>query len=263
MAVYDLQEQEQLDDLKLWWSRYGNKVASVMIALAVAYLGYQGWRWYSAGHAEAASTLYAAVSEGARTDNAAKSKEAMAQLADRYSGTPYAPRAALVYAKTLWDSGDKAGARAQLQWVLDHSTDNELLQVARFRLAETWLDEGKSDEALKLLDAKTDDAFAGIYADLRGDALAAAGRNDEARKAYEIALSKIDARSPYRNYIEVKFQSLGGGTVAAPPLAGFTVPAAATKAAATPAAAAQAPATLPASPSIAPASAPAKDAAKP
>ena len=261
MAVYDLEEQEQLDDLKAWWSRHGNKVAGVVIALCVAYLGYQGWRWYSAGHSEAASTLYAAVSEGARTDNAAKSKEAMAQLADRYSGTPYAARAALLYAKTLWDSGDKAGARTQLQWVLDHSTDSELLQVTRFRLAETWLDEGKSDEALKLLDAKTDDAFVGIYADLRGDALSAAGRNDDARKAYEIALSKIDARSPYRNYIEVKFQSLGGGTVAAPAITGFTAPA---KAAAAPKASAPAgtpPKDLNAP--AAPASAPAKSAAKP
>ena len=55
MAVYDLEEQEQLDDLKAWWSRHGNKVAGVVIALCVAYLGYQGWRWYSAGHSEAAS----------------------------------------------------------------------------------------------------------------------------------------------------------------------------------------------------------------
>ncbi len=243
MAVYDLEEQEQLDDLKAWWSRHGNKIAAVVIALCVVYIGYQGWRWYSAGHAEAASTLYSAVSEGARTSNLAKSKEAVAQLADRYAGTPYAPRAAMMYAKQLWDSGDKAGARTQLQWVLDHSTDSELLEVTRYRLAQTWLDEGKSDEALKLLDAKTDDAFAGVYADLRGDALAAAGRNDEARKAYEIALAKIDARSPYRNYIEVKFESLGG-VASAPALPGAVAPgggAAATSAPA-PAAAAQTPA---------------------
>ncbi|MEO6929385.1 MAG: tetratricopeptide repeat protein [Casimicrobiaceae bacterium] len=210
MAVYDLEEQDQLDDLKLWWTRHGSKIAAAVIAVCVVFVGYQGWRWYSAGHAEAASTLYQAVSDGARTQHAAKSKEAMKQLADRYSGTPYAARAAVLYAKQLWDDGDKAGARAELQWTLDHSTDSELLEVTRYRLAETWLDEGKSDEALKLLDAKTDDAFAGMYADLRGDAFTVAGRNDDARKAYETALAKLDARSPYRNYVEVKFQALGG-----------------------------------------------------
>ncbi|MEO6749754.1 MAG: tetratricopeptide repeat protein [Casimicrobiaceae bacterium] len=277
MAVYDLEEQEQLDDLKIWWSRHGNKIAAAVIAVCVAYLGYQGWRWYSTGHTEAASTLYGAVSEGARTSDLAKSKEAMAQLADRYAGTPYAPRAALLYAKELWDSGDKAGARIQLQWVLDHTTDNELLEVTRYRLAETWLDEGKSDEALKLLDAKTDDAFAGIYADLRGDALAAAGRNDEARKAYEIALAKIDARSPYRNYIEVKFQSLGGIVADTLPSAPGAAPQPAAKSAAlqpaeksaAPQSSAQSAAPQPAAPPGAPAraaavpAAPPKDPAKP
>lgn len=262
MAVLDLEEQEQLEDFKLWWSRHGNAIASVVIAICVAYLGYQGWRWYSAGHAEAASVLYGAVSEGVRTNNIAKSKEAMTQLVDRYSGTPYAPRAALLYAKALWDSGDKVGARAQLQWVLDHATDAELLQVTRYRLAEAWLDEGKSDEALKLLDAKTDDAFTGVYADLRGDALAAAGRTDDARKAYEIALAKLDARSPYRNFVEVKFQALGGGTVP-PPAIGGSAAAAANRGAApaspTPAAANPTAATAPA----APAPAPSKEAAKP
>jgi predicted negative regulator of RcsB-dependent stress response len=261
MAAYDPQELEQLEDLKAWWTRHGNKIASVIIVFAVAYLGYQGWRWYSTGHVEAASTLYAAVSEGARTNNPAKAKEAMAQLTDRYAGTPYAPRAALLYAKTLWDSGDKAGARAQLQWVLDHSTDNELLQVTRYRLAETWLDEGKSDEALKLLDAKTDDAFTGIYADLRGDALTVAGRKDDARKAYEIALAKIDPRSPYRNYIEVKFESLGGIRAPAPAVPGATgasTASAKADAAKTDAAKPAAPAKGDAAPA-----APAKDAAKP
>lgn len=265
MATYDPQEQEQLEDLKAWWTLHGNKIAAVIIAFAVAYLGYQGWRWYSAGHAEAASTLYGAVSEAARTDNPAKAKEAMAQLADRYAGTPYAPRAALLYAKALWDSGDKTGARTQLQWVLEHSTDNELLQVTRYRLAETWLDEGKADEALKLLDAKTDDAFIGIYADLRGDALASAGRVDDARKAYEVALAKLDARSPYRNFVEVKFQALGGGTVPPPPVPGAAVPAAA--GGSTPptssTTASKADANAPARDAPPKTSAPAKDAAKP
>jgi predicted negative regulator of RcsB-dependent stress response len=237
MAAYDLEEQEQIDALKSWWARYGNQVATVVIVVCVAWIGWQGWRWFSAGHIEAASTLYRAVADAEHGNDMAKAKEAMTQLADRYAGTPYAPRAALLYAKMLWDAGDKAGARAQLQWVLEHSSGSELAQVTRFRLAETWLDEGKSDEALKVLDAKTDDAFAGIYADLRGDALVAAGRTDEARKAYETALAKIDVRSPYRNYVEVKYQSLGGGAARTP------APAATPDSTATPAGAPSSPAT--------------------
>jgi predicted negative regulator of RcsB-dependent stress response len=217
MAVYDLEEQEQLDALKSWWSEHGNRIAGLVIAVCVAFIGVQGWRWYEANRLDTASVLYGAVADAARTDDAAKGKAAMTQLADRYAGTPYAPRAALVYAKLLFDGGDKAGARAQLQWALDRADDPDLAAVARYRLAEAWLDDGKPDEALKLVDAKVPDAFAGIYADLRGDALTVAGRKDDARKAYETALAKLDARSPYRNYVEVKFHALGGEVAPTPP----------------------------------------------
>ena len=61
-----------------------------------------------------------------------------------------------------------------------------------------------------MLDAKTDEAFAGLFADLRGDVLAAAGKPADAKAAYQLALSKIDAKSPYRGFIQVKFDALGG-----------------------------------------------------
>ena len=35
MAYYDLEEQEQLDDLKAWWKENGNLVILAVIALAV------------------------------------------------------------------------------------------------------------------------------------------------------------------------------------------------------------------------------------
>jgi predicted negative regulator of RcsB-dependent stress response len=247
MATFDLQEQDQLEDLKAWWARYGNIVAGVVLAISVGFIGVQGWRWYQGNHQEAAATLYNAVSEGVRSNDAAKSKDAMAQLADRYTGTPYAARAALLYAKQLWDAGDKAGARTQLNFVIDHANSVELAEVARYRLAQAALDDGKTDEALRLLDAKTDDAFAGMYADLRGDALMAAGRTDDARTAYQTSLAKLDQRSPYRSYVEVKYQALGGTAPppgAPPPGAPDTAAAVAIPAAAAPAA--SAPASTPA-----------------
>ena len=139
----------------------------------------------------------------------------MAQLAERFGRTGYAPRAALLYAKLAWDQGDKAGAKAQLQWVIDRAGEDELKQVARFRLAEALLDEKQYDEALATLDAKHAEPFAGLYADLRGDALAAAGRHDDAKAAYQTALAKLDAKSPYRNYVQVKLDSLPGGSAPA------------------------------------------------
>ena len=81
-------------------------------------------------------------------------------------------------------------------------------------MAELLLNERKYDEALAMLDAKHGDPFAALYADLRGDALAAAGRTADARAAYQLAHSKFDEKSPYRNYVQVKLESLGGAPAA-------------------------------------------------
>ena len=98
----------------------------------------------------------------------------------------------------------------QVQWVVDRADETELKEVARYRLAEVLLNDKQYDEALKVLDAKHGEPFAGLYADLRGDALAAAGRADDARAAYALALAKLDAKSQYRTYVQVKLDSLGG-----------------------------------------------------
>lgn len=215
MAVYDLEEQEKIDDLKAFWRRWGNAITYAIIAVCVAYIGVQGWRWYSAQQAEEAAVLYGAVASGARDKDLAKSRDALAQLTSKFAGSGYAPRAALLHAKLLWDNGDKAGAKTQLQWVVDRATDDELKAVARFRLAEALLDEKAFDQALATLDAKHPEPFTGLYADLRGDALAAAGRLEQARTAYQTALAKLDAKSAYRNYVQVKLDALGGPPAAA------------------------------------------------
>jgi len=241
MAVYDLEEQEKLDDLKAFWKRWGNLISGVVIAICLAYIGAQGWRWWQQKQAEEAAVLYGAVAGAVRGNDVAKARDAMGQLAARFAGTGYAPRAALLYARLLWDGNDKPGARAQLAWVIENAREDELKAVARYRLAEAQIDDRQYDQALATLDAKHPDAFAGLYADLRGDALASAGRTADARGAYQAALAKLDTKSPYRNYVQVKLDALGGET----PAAVGAAPAAATAPAA-PAAAAPVPSGTPA-----------------
>ena len=222
MAVYDLEEQEKIDDLKAWWAVNGKYVSAAVVIFAVGFIGVQGWRWYQGTQAEKASVLYQAVSQAARANDAVKAKEPATQLAERFSATAYAPRGALLYAKLLYDAGDKTAAKAQLQWVIDHGGEDELKAVARFRLAQILLDEKQYDEALKTLDAKTDEAFAAIYADLKGDILAAVGKTTDARVAYQASLAKLDPKSTYRAFVQAKLDALGGpvsavtGAIASP-----------------------------------------------
>ena len=237
MAAYDLEEQEKIDDLKAWWNQYGNTISVGIILACVVIGGVQGWRWWAGRRAAEAAVLYQAVSDGARKSDPAKAKDAMTTLADKFGGTAYAPRGALLYAKLLFDAGDKNGAKAQLAWVIDHADEDELRAIARYRLAGVQLDEKQYDEALKTLDAKRPASFNGLYADLRGDALSAAGRAADARVAYQEALATLDPKSQYRSYVQVKLDAVGGAAPATPATT-----------AATPSAPAQAASSAPAAP---------------
>jgi len=91
MAVYDLEEQDQLEDLKTWWVMWGNYVTAAVVAICIAIVVVQGWRWWQRSQAEQASVLYSSVSTAARTNDVPKAKDAMAQLTDKYAGTNHTP----------------------------------------------------------------------------------------------------------------------------------------------------------------------------
>ena len=46
MAHYDLEEQEQIANLKTWWSMYGNLVCAVVIIVSLGVISWQAWNWY-------------------------------------------------------------------------------------------------------------------------------------------------------------------------------------------------------------------------
>jgi predicted negative regulator of RcsB-dependent stress response len=47
-SALDLQEQEQLDNLKAFWNQYGNLITWTLLTLALlaGFAGWNGWNWY-------------------------------------------------------------------------------------------------------------------------------------------------------------------------------------------------------------------------
>ena len=207
--AYDLEEQEQIDAIKGWWTEYGKLVMLVVIAFLITIAAFQGWRYYRAQQTERAATLFSQLDEAERASDPKRVRDIAAQIIDKYASTQYAGMAALAAAKAGVSTGEIEEAKKNLQWAVDRAKDEDMRAVARLRLAGALLDEKKYDEALKVLAVKTGDAYAMLYADLRGDVLAAQGKAAEARAAYQLALDKSDTGSSYRRLIDLKLDALG------------------------------------------------------
>ncbi len=214
MAAYDLDEQEKLGDLKAWWARNGNYVTGAITVVALVIAANQGWKWYTAKQATEASTLYFALSDAATKNEAAKVKDASAQLMEKFAGTGYAPRGALLAAKTAFDAGDLTTAKTQLEWVVANSKEDELKGIARMRLAAVLLDQKQYDAALAALDGKHSEAFAGLFLDMKGDIYNVQGKAADAKTAYEAALPKLDSKGSQKQYTQLKLDAVSAAAAA-------------------------------------------------
>jgi predicted negative regulator of RcsB-dependent stress response len=207
----DLEEQEQLAELKAWWKQYGNLVLLTIIAGALVVAGWNGWRWYQSSQAAQASALYDTLAKAVGAGDAKALRDAGGALTEGYPRTLYASMGALAAARFHFERNELKSAKAQLQWVLERSPSEEYREIARLRLAHVLLDEKAYDEALKLLEARPLEAYGAQVAALRGDVLAAMERRDEAKAAYRLALDKAGSQGgAFRDSVQLRLDALGG-----------------------------------------------------
>jgi predicted negative regulator of RcsB-dependent stress response len=209
--AYDLEEQEQLAALRGWWKDNGTKLLAVLVIVALVASGWQGWRLWQASQAAQAGELYDTVAKAIVANDAKALRDATGSLAEGFPRSPYASMGALAAARYFFEKGDLKGARAQLQWVVDHASTDELREIGRLRLAAVMLDDKAYDEALAQLAAKHGAALEGQYAALKGDVLVAKNQPAEAKAAYKLALDKTAPKdAAFRASVQLRLDALGG-----------------------------------------------------
>jgi len=206
--AYDLEEQEQIDEFKAWWKKHGNMVTNIVLAALVAYSVWQGYQYFQSKKAVEASALYQelTVTDISKT---ADIKTKSATLMEDFSGTPYAGRAAVFAAKANFAANDSKSAKSQLEWAIKNAKETAVQAIASLQLAEILYDEKSYDEATKVLSAISDKGFEGLKFNLQGDVLLAQGKNAEAKKAFENALTHLDEKGRMHQYTQQKLESLG------------------------------------------------------
>ena len=206
----DLEEQEQVAELKAWWRQHGNLIVAVILAIAFAFAGWQGWRWYQGNQAAQAAALYDTLARGVQTGDVKAVRDAAGSLLEHYPRTLYASMGALVSARFHFERSDLKSAKAQLQWAIERSSSEDFRDLARLRLAAVLLDEKAYDDALKLLDEKHGAAYDAQYAALRGDILVSKNQPADARSAYKVALEKAKGDGAFRESVRMRLEALGG-----------------------------------------------------
>lgn len=209
--AYDLESQEKLDALKAWWDRYGTMLAIIVFVVVAVVAGWRGWQWYQGHQATQAMGYFEALETATGQqgeDSVARIKAASATLRSDFPKSGYTSRGLLVAAEALRARNDLDAAREQLEWLVAHGADAALLPLAKLRLAGILLDQKQYDQALaQLNDAPL--AFAGLYADRRGDILAAQDKKAEAKAAWAEAV-KLLGTDPITQIIQLKIDALGG-----------------------------------------------------
>lgn len=205
----DLQEQEQLDQLKAFWNRWGNLLTWLLTLVLLAFAGYNGWNWWQRDQGVKASALHAELERAAQAGEIDRVSAAWADLKSRYPSTAYAGQGALLAAKALIEKDRADAALEALTWAAESASDEALRAVARLRWAGVLLDQGKAQDALGVLDKARGAGFDALVDDRRSDAFLAIDKPDEAREALEAAYKAMPAELDYRRVIEAKLMSLG------------------------------------------------------
>jgi predicted negative regulator of RcsB-dependent stress response len=205
----DLEEQEQLDELKHFWNEYGNLITWVVIAVFGAIAAWNGWQYWQRTQAAQAANMYDEVERAAVAGDTTRVERAFSDMKEKFGRTTYAQQAGLLAAKAFVDKGNVDAAKAALGWVAEKAGDEGYQALARLRLAGILADAKAYDEALKQLAGAFPKEFEGLAADRRGDIYNLQGKKAEAKAEYTKAYKTLDERTEYRRLVEVKLSALG------------------------------------------------------
>lgn len=212
-------EMEQVEELKRWWLENRAFVLAGLVIGVGAVAGWRGWEWHQTRMSEQGAALYAEVATAIESKDLAKAEGLGLTLRNDYAGTPYAANAALLLAKAELDAGQGPAARLALEWVIAEARDAEIKVLARTRLARLLIADGEASKALELLAGIDGGAFVALAQDARGDAHAALGHPEDARKSWQAALDASEGNLADRAMIELKIDALGPATTPTTPAA--------------------------------------------
>lgn len=207
MDNYETEEQ-QVEAIKKWWGEnYKMVIFFTVIGLGSIVVGQQ-WKQNQVVQAQTASVEYDHILDVVKANKEESIKQQVETMLNDYPEYTYAPLSAMLEAKHMISAGKLSDAEKKLQWVIDNSKAHNLQHISRIRLATLMSEQGKNEEALKLLNVEQG-KFKASYLEVKGDILVELKRIDEARSAYDQALESYAAIGANAQILRVKRNDLG------------------------------------------------------
>ena len=205
----DLEEQEQLDQLKHFWKQYGNAITWVLIVVLGAVASWNGYHAWQRSQAVQAAAMFDEVEKVVRSGDAQKAERAFVDMKERFAKAIYTQQAGLLVAKMAYEAGKVDIAKSTLGWVADNASDPGYASMAKLRLSAVLIEAKAYDDALKILGNGIADEFAALAADRKGDIYSLQEKKTEAKAEYLKAYKAFEVQSEYRRLVGVKLNALG------------------------------------------------------
>lgn len=204
MAVYDLKDQQEIENFKYFWKKTGRWLFALLLIAALGYLGYTLYQSHQNSHQAKAAHLFDQWVEAERNHQSQRAKQTLASLQSDYPQSIAAAQATLISAGSAFDQKQYSQAEKHLNWVLQYQDAPLIQALATQRLATIQLQQQQYDNALKTLERPVASEYQALIAETRGDVYHAEGKIAEAHQAYQAALEKLPKDAPNRQLLQFK-----------------------------------------------------------
>ncbi|GAA0888680.1 YfgM family protein [Rhodanobacter soli] len=208
MAFEEYDKYEQSELVQKWLRDNGVSIIAGIVIGLVGIFGWQQWRNHQARNESQASQLYQQMQIAQASGKPDAASQLTDQLMKDYAKSPFTVFAVSDRAKQQVQAKQLDKAEASLKWAESHATAPALKSLTLLRIAQVELARDNGKEALATLERIPADSYQGLVQELRGDVLVKLGRPDEARKAYQAALSTMGKEAPQRGALQMKLDDL-------------------------------------------------------
>lgn len=208
MAFEEYDKYEQSELVQKWLRDNG---VSIIVGIAIGLVGifgWQQWRKHQAGNEAEASQLYQQVQIAQASGKSDAATQLTDQLMKDYAKSPFAVFAVSDRARQQVEARQLDKAEASLEWAESHASEPALKSLTQLRMAQVEMARDNGKAALATLDKIPTDSYQGLVQELRGDVLVKLGRPDDARKAYQAAMSALGEEAPQRGALQMKIDDL-------------------------------------------------------